>query len=109
MKTGDLSATSDDASDSSIEDGVWRYARASKASLIVDGEALPADHEFSAEFHRGYDPAYAPYKGKLVCAQYEKKGATMMSTVWSDGVLQPVMGGDFIWVKPEAYRLAAPE
>lgn len=38
MEIGDLSTISADAINSSVEEGVWRYARASKASLIVDGK-----------------------------------------------------------------------
>ncbi|MEO5705737.1 MAG: phospholipase D-like domain-containing protein [Alteraurantiacibacter sp.] len=33
-----MSAISADAMNSSVEEGVWRYARATRASLIVDGE-----------------------------------------------------------------------
>ena len=57
--------------DSSVEPGVWRYAKASRASVIVDAE------DYFALIHRHFEALPISYSAKLwaepgraLCAEY---------------------------------------
>lgn len=78
--------------------------RKSRLTFGIGGPAVP--QERSAEFHRQVDPLAARFEGRLVCGRYDKAKDGLMATLIVDGERDPSIGGPFIWVRPEEYRLA---
>lgn len=79
--------------------GSMRQADIEHAEFLADGKKVPESQ--AAAIRAQIIPMLRSQFGKEVCATYAPSGKKMSATVTIDGVANPALTQEFVWVKPE--------